>query len=121
MIEILNQTRKTVPKIPWKKITETVLSENYNLSLVFTDGEFLKKLNKKYRRKNKAANTLSFALDKNNGEIFLNINISTPQLMFLFIHSLLHLKGLKHSRKMSRLHFVLQKKSAKISVWRVKS
>ncbi len=101
MIEILNQTQKTLPKIPWKKITEIVLSKNYNLSLVFANNGLLKKLN--------AADTLSFALDKNNGEIFLNINNSPAQLIFLFIHSLLHLKGLKHGHKMSRLHFVFQK------------
>lgn len=109
MIEILNQTRKTVPKIPWEKITKTVLSKNYNLSLVLAGNGLLKNLNKKYRKKNKTADTLSFALDKNNGEVFLNINNSPAQLAFLFIHSLLHLKGHEHGREMSRLHFVFQK------------
>ncbi len=109
MIEILNQTRKTVPKIPWEKIMETILSKNYNLSLVLASNGLLKNLNKKYRKKNKTADTLSFALDKNNGEVFLNINNSPAQLAFLFIHSLLHLKGHGHGREMSRLHFVFQK------------
>lgn len=109
MIEILNQTRKTVPKIPWEKIMETILSKNYNLSLVLAGNGLLKNLNKKYRKKNKTADTLSFALDKNNGEVFLNINNSPAQLAFLFIHSLLHLKGHEHGREMSRLHFVFQK------------
>ncbi len=109
MIEILNRTRKTVPKIPWEKIMETILSKNYNLSLVLAGNGLLKNLNKKYRKKNKTADTLSFALDKNNGEVFLNINNSPAQLAFLFIHSLLHLKGHEHGREMSRLHFVFQK------------
>ncbi len=109
MIEILNRTRKTVPKIPWEKIMETILSKNYNLSLVLASNGLLKNLNKKYRKKNKTADTLSFALDKNNGEVFLNINNSPAQLAFLFIHSLLHLKGHEHGREMSRLHFVFQK------------
>jgi len=88
-----------------------VLGKNYILSLVFIGDSLSKTLNKKYRGKDKKANVLSFSISKNEGEIFINLNESKKQakkhgytfdnfLKYLFIHSLLHLKGFEHSSKM---------------------
>lgn len=60
---------------------------------------------------NKPTDILSFTLDKNAGEIFINIPYSKKKckkfdrafsnyIKFLFIHGLMHLKGYEHSSRM---------------------
>ncbi|MCX6731545.1 MAG: rRNA maturation RNAse YbeY [Candidatus Parcubacteria bacterium] len=84
----------------WKKIKDKVLGKKYDLSVVVADSRTMKKLNETYRKKKGPANVLSFPLSKDMGEIF--INKKANQKDFLFIHSLLHLKGLKHGKIMER-------------------
>ncbi len=82
-------------------IKNKILGKKYVLSLVFTTPSHSKKLNEKYRQKNKVANILSFSIGKNEGEIFITLaalkNISLPAI---FIHGLCHLKGMQHGSKM---------------------
>lgn len=56
------------------KIKNKILGEKYDLSLVFIGEKLSKTLNKKYRNKNYQANILSFSIDRNIGEIFINIS-----------------------------------------------
>lgn len=77
------------------------MAKSYTLSVVFAENELMRKLNKKYRKKNKVASVLSFPLSKTEGEMFLNAGYSREEMISLFVHSLLHLKGLKHGKKMS--------------------
>jgi ssRNA-specific RNase YbeY (16S rRNA maturation enzyme) len=100
MFNITNLTRHSVPNLPWQKIKNTILGKRYNLSLVLAGRQRLRTLNKNYRRQNTAARTLAFPFSKNQGEIFLSINSKNEDLLFLFIHSLLHLKGFRHGPKM---------------------
>lgn len=100
MFQITNLTKQKVPKIPFRKIKEKVLSKKYELSLVFASNALMKKLNNRYRRKNQPAAVLSFPLSANQGEIFINISQKIHSPLYLFIHALLHLKGFKHSAKM---------------------
>lgn len=97
----------------WQQTKNQVLGENFDLSLVFADNKLMKKLNERYRKKTGATNVLSFCLSKNIGEIFLNRGgiTKTAQKIklpvkkytdYLFIHSLLHLKGYKHGKRMER-------------------
>ena len=97
--------------LPFIDLKNKIIGKNYDLSLVFIGDKLSKKLNKKYRKKDKKTNVLSFSLTNNDGEIFININETKRQsrvgkynfndfLKYLFIHSLLHLKGYKHSSKM---------------------
>jgi ssRNA-specific RNase YbeY (16S rRNA maturation enzyme) len=97
---LTNLTKRKIPRIPWKKIKDEILGKKYDLSLVLAGNGLMKKLNLKYRRKNKTASVLSFPLSKNQGEIFINLSQKKYSPLFLFIHALLHLKGLKHSVKM---------------------
>lgn len=93
------------------RIASAILPKNYDLSVVFADDKLTRSLNKKYRGKNKPANVLSFPLSKNSGEIFLNsksikkdaskFDLSQKNCtIYMFIHALLHLKGLQHSARM---------------------
>jgi rRNA maturation RNase YbeY len=104
VLQITNLTKKHPPaggpEIPWGKIKEKVLGKKYELSLVFAGNALMKKLNTEYRRKKKAASVLSFPFSKTEGEIFINLSQKKHSPVFLFIHALLHLKGLEHSAKM---------------------
>jgi ssRNA-specific RNase YbeY (16S rRNA maturation enzyme) len=109
MFQITNLTKRKVPKIFWRKIAEKVLGKKYDLSLVFAADTLMKKLNSQYRRKNQPASVLSFPLSKNEGEIFINLNQKKYPPIYLFIHALLHLKGLKHGAKMKERENKLMK------------
>lgn len=113
MFQITNLTKKHPPaggpKIPWQKIKEKVLGKKYELSLVLASNALMKKLNTEYRRKNKIASVLSFPLSKKSGEIFINLSQKKHSPLFLFIHALLHLKGLEHSVKMKEQEQKLMK------------
>ena len=99
--------------MPFAKIKNAVLGEKYQLSLVFVGDKMTQKLNNSYREKNQPTNCLSFPLDKNSGEIFLNLKKAKKEapafgrkfdnfVAFLFIHSCLHLKGFEHGSIMEK-------------------
>lgn len=118
MFQITNLTKRKTPKIPWRKIKEEVLGKKYDLSIVLADGQLMKRLNRVYRKKNKAASVLSFPLSKKQGEIFINLGQKNHSPLFLFIHALLHLKGFKHSAKMKLQEEKLRKRyGAKYTHW----
>jgi probable rRNA maturation factor len=117
---ITNTTKSTPPSVPFVSIKEKVLGEKYRLSLVFIGDKKSQNLNNSYRGKNKPTNCLSFALDENSGEIFLNLGKAKKEapdfdknfenfVAFLFIHSCLHLKGFEHSSKMEKAEAKLLK------------
>ena len=118
---ITNTTKSTPPSVPFAKIKNAVLGEKYSLSLVFVGDKKSQTLNNSYRGKNKPTNCLSFSLDKNSGEIFLNLKKATREakffdrkfdnfVAFLFIHSCLHLKGYDHSSTMKEAEMKFEKK-----------
>ena len=86
----------------WLKVKNRVLGEKYDLSFSYSESDEMRRLNNLYRQKDYSANVLSFPLSENEGEILINKkyqkNIGLS--FYLFIHSLLHLSGLKHSQKM---------------------
>ncbi|MCE9517662.1 rRNA maturation RNase YbeY, partial [Candidatus Nomurabacteria bacterium] len=72
-----------------------------------------RKLNQTYRNKDKTTNILSFVISKTSGDITIDLKqvkkdaplfdmTYTKFLQFLFIHGLLHLKGLEHSSTMEK-------------------
>jgi rRNA maturation RNase YbeY len=90
-------------KKEWQKIKDEVLGKDYELSLVFAENDLMKRLNERYRKKRGASEVLSFGLSEKMGEIFINKNLKLKNknyMDYLFIHSLLHLKGLKHGKLM---------------------
>ena len=125
MIEINNLTNFAVDKKSFTQVAKKVLSgenrETETLSLAFVGEEEIKKLNKKFRKKNKATDVLSFSaqggpasgwdLDdaKYLGEIIIcpevvkenaekyGVSIKSEMLK-VFVHGILHLCGYDHEK-----------------------
>lgn len=128
-LEIINKTRTKIDKNLFKKTAKIVLKNKKKVTLIFTDDQEIKKLNRKYRKKNKTTEILAFpAISKAKdlkecilpeserdylGEIVISIEQAQKQanlfgysrnkeLIRLFIHGLLHLLGYEHRRKKER-------------------
>src|SRR6185436_4423614 len=106
-ISILRKTKRALPRLPFSSMKEAVLGKSYELSLVFVENKTSHALNRRYRGKNKPTNVLSFPLSKNSGEILIDVKKTKKEaaelnesfreyLKFIFIHGLLHLKGMDH-------------------------
>lgn len=114
MLSVLNKTTLKAPvsKRKFEEIKNTILGKKYELSLVFVNNHQSKKLNQKNRKKDKPANVLSFPIEDNFGEIFIDLQTKKEAekfemgykkyLTFLFIHGCLHLKGYDHGDKMEK-------------------
>ena len=113
MIEINNLTAKKVDEAFLKKVARKVLArenkEEFNLSIALVGRERIKELNKKYRKKNKATDVLSFKYDNNSGEVVICPQETTPtpkgrgsdrsvgeELARVLTHGILHLLGYTH-------------------------
>ena len=82
----------------FSKIKTAVLGRKYDLSVAFVSvHEMRRAMRYKKSRTIKTSNVLSFPLSKTSGEILICKSAAKPySVEFLFIHGLLHLKGLKH-------------------------
>lgn len=113
-------TKSTLPRVPFDDMKIAALGKNYSLSLVFVGDSRSRKLNQAYRNKNKPTNILSFPYEKNEGEIFINLSKAKNEaklfdreyenfVAFLFIHGLMHLKGMDHGSTMEKAEAKLRK------------
>lgn len=111
-LETRNFTRSTAPVFPFKKAVEAVLP-GWNISLVFAGETRAEKLNMTLRKKSYIPNVLSYEVGTRSGEIIICPMIAKKQaplydlsythmMGFLFIHGLLHLKGLPHGATMDK-------------------
>ncbi len=118
---VLNKTKSKQKSLLFVRIKDEVLGKDYELSLVFIGSAKSKALNKEYRKKDKPTNILTFPLSKSEGEIFIAPKVARKDakkfdmkendfIAYLFIHGLLHLKGLKHGDKMEKEEEKLKKK-----------
>lgn len=113
LFEICNTTHRALPPIPFQKIARAALGKGYYLSVVICGDTLAKRMNKTHRKKSYPANVLSFPLTHNEGEIFLNVDAAKREarrsksgeqsrIALLFVHGCLHLKNLRHGKRMER-------------------
>lgn len=121
MLRLENKTKDRLPNWPWEEIATAILGKKYDLSLTFIGDTFSKSLNSRYRGKIKPTNVLAFPLNKRLGDIFINLRqvkreaasfgrSKREQVLFLFIHGLLHLKGFAHGSTMEQKERLFFKK-----------
>lgn len=102
-------------------IKNDILGKKYSLSIAYVSAKKSKEINKIYRKKDKSTNVLSFALKKNEGELVLCKEVIKKEakkekrdfdryLQFLVIHGMLHLKGMRHGKKMEKAEDFYEKK-----------
>lgn len=116
MIELRKAARRPLPALPFAALAREVLGPRYELSVVFIGAKRSRALNRTYRGKDKPANVLAFPLTRESGELFLTpIAIPRGELLYLFIHGLLHLKGLDHG------HIMEQQEKRLLVKWQKKS
>jgi rRNA maturation RNase YbeY len=113
-------------RLPWntngyEKIVRDILGADYTLSLVLIGDKKSCELNTQYRNKKFPTNILTFPIEKNSGEIFINIprvkreahrfELTPAQhAQFLLIHGCLHLKGYTHGSTMDKAENLFLKK-----------
>lgn len=110
---IKNSTKGKLPSLPFVAIKNEILGKEYELSVFCAGKTIAKKINKERRGKDYATNILSFPLSPDSGEIIFHLDkvkkdsvdfeMTYKQfLKYLFIHGLLHLKGLDHGKEMEK-------------------
>ena len=103
----------SLPKVPFLDIKEAILGKGYELSISFVGPKVAQQLNKQYRDKDYIPNTLSFPMTKTAGELFICRTVAHREwhkfctsyddyIVFLIIHSMLHLKGMEHGSTMEQ-------------------
>jgi len=114
-LEINNQTKTIVFRSKIKEAAKQVakqlkIKKKYFVSVAFVKAAQIRQLNKKYRRKDKITDILSFEGEGNYlGEIVICAPRAKKQakefkhsfhceLQFLFVHGLLHLLGYEHKK-----------------------
>jgi len=108
-----------------KKVLSGENRKTENLSLAFVDKAEMKKLNKKFRKKNKSTDVLSFLLNEKSclGEIVIcpevvaeNAekygNTFKKEALKVFIHGILHLLGYDHENSKEEAE-IMEKKQEK--------
>jgi len=111
MIQITNLTKRKIDEKFLIGLAKKVLKEENrekdNLSIVFVNKKRIWELNKKYRKKDKPTDVLSFG-DELNEIVICPAIVKTPscrqagkkELERVLIHGILHLFGYEHSKKM---------------------
>ncbi len=100
-----------LPRVPFADVKKKILGDTYDLSVVFLPPKEARALNIAHRGKDYVPNTLSFPLTKKSGEIILCQSAMRAQyksfgmnyhtyVLFIIIHSMLHLKGYSHGSTM---------------------
>lgn len=109
----LSSTVLRHPRLPYEQMKDDVLGTSYSLSLVFIGPDRARRLNREHRKKDYVPNVLSFPLDETHGELYITPAVATREAAargmsvtgyvgFLFIHGMLHLKGMAHGARMEQ-------------------
>jgi probable rRNA maturation factor len=118
---LINETRESIPRVSFVDIKNEILGVDYELTLVVTSPEHVKKLNTIYRDKEESTDILSFPLSENEGEMYISPedtrrmapDFDRPYenfFAFLFIHGCTHLKGHDHGDIMEGIEAKVREK-----------
>ncbi len=113
-IDIYEEIKTGIKNFPFLFLKNEILGENYYLSISILNEKSAKNLNIRTRKQDYIPNTLSFINSPTSGEIILQPNEIAKQstdfdmsyvecFLFMYIHSLLHLKNIKHGSKMGKI------------------
>ena len=114
MLDILNTTKRILPNYPYEDILKEIHGEAYELSMVVCGTTLMKKINRETRGKDHSTDVLSFPLSDQSGELFIcpetcdkkriEHELSLDRYIgMVFVHGLVHLKGLDHGATMDSL------------------
>lgn len=120
---VVNKTAGKLPAVDFALLKKQVLGEKYDLSVALLTPAASRKVTLQTKGKDKASNVLSFPLTKRSGEVLLCPTLARSQakdyeasagdfLAYLFIHGMLHLKGLAHGATMENTERRILKKFA---------
>ena len=107
----ISKKKGKLPSLPFSDIKVAILGKRYELSIHFATEDEAQKLNITHRNKDYIPNTLSFPYTKASGEIILCEEAMKKQykdfglsydafVIYILIHSMLHLKGFEHGSTM---------------------
>ena len=71
---LINSTKATLHEWPFVQMKNAILGEQYELSVAIVSEKKIQELNLIHREKNSPTDILSFPLDEQNGEIYLNLD-----------------------------------------------
>lgn len=111
-VDIRTLTRRPAPVLPFAKMVADVLP-GWEVSLAFVGEKRAQDLNISLRKKDYIPNVLSYVTGSKSGEIVICLMEAKRQapkydmpyktfVTFLFIHGMLHLKGMPHGTTMER-------------------
>jgi probable rRNA maturation factor len=109
----LASNTQNLPKHQYAEMKEVVLGKKYDVTLAFVSPKKAQALNVAYRKKDYIPNVLSFPLTHDTGEVYICLSIAKKECKkfgmtyeeyvgYLFIHALLHLRGMDHGDAMDR-------------------
>ncbi len=129
MIEVNNLTAIRLDKVFLKKIAEKVLigenKQGLELSIVLVCQNKIKELNKKYRRRNKSTDVLSFGYGDSDEIVICLQEIKKnakkfgstfkKELVRVLIHGILHLLGYDHEKSGKEVQIMKKRESHYLS------
>lgn len=121
-IEVIGKSLQVYKPVLVKKGKQiaALLKLRKPIDVFLVDGQTMRKLNKKYRKKDKTTNVLSFVTPLNFpidalGEIYLDpkyIEKKNEDIIFMMLHGVLHILGYDHERNSDRI--VMEKKEKQL-------
>jgi probable rRNA maturation factor len=116
-----NDTKAKMPRLAFSRMKAAVLGAEYELSVAVIGPARMRALNKRWRRKDRPTDILSFPLSRAAGEIYLCPSEAKKEALkfgrscdnflgFLFIHGLVHLKGCDHGPIMEGIEAKFRRK-----------
>lgn len=112
-LTVTNQNPGSTFTFEYQKMKDTILGNNYSLSIVFATAEISEQLHIQYKKKDGPATVLSFPYSESEGEIVLHTptvyarakkehHHKRDHVAYHIIHGMLHLAGFDHGPKMDQ-------------------